>query len=214
MAYVIGITGGIGCGKSAVAEAFARRGVTVVDTDAIAHGLTGPGGGAIGPIRHAFGEPYITPQGALDRARMRQRAFTDPAARQALESILHPLIRAESDRQIAMARGPYALLVIPLLVETGVDRRRYDRILVVDCDEATQLARVMKRGLAEDEVRRIMAAQAARSERLAHADDVLENNGTMAELDLKVDALHRRYAAYACGEDPDAPGGPGQGPVA
>lgn len=206
MTYIVGLTGGIGCGKSAVTEAFARRGVTVVDTDVIAHGLTAPGGGAIGPIRNAFGDEYLTPEGSLDRSRMRQRAFTDPAARQMLESILHPLIRAESERQLSMTQGPYALLVIPLLVETGVDRRRYQRILVVDCDEATQVARVMKRGLAEDEVRRIMAAQASRSERLAHADDVLDNNGTLAELERKVEALHQRYLASARGENPDAPG--------
>jgi dephospho-CoA kinase len=196
-AYVVGLTGGIGSGKSAAAEAFSERGATVIDTDAIAHRLTAPGGGAMDLIRTAFGAGYVAADGSLDRARMRQRAFTDPAARKRLESILHPLIRAESDRQLAAATGPYALLVVPLLVEAGADRNRYDRILVVDCEESTQIARVMQRGLTVEEIRRIIASQATREARLAAADDVLENNGSIDALKRKVDALHRTYLALA-----------------
>jgi dephospho-CoA kinase len=196
MAYVVGLTGGIGSGKSAAANAFAARGVAVIDTDAIAHALTRPGGDAMEAIRAAFGDAFVAADGSLDRAAMRHRVFADREAKRRLEAILHPLIRAESDRQLAAASGTYAMLVIPLLVEAGASRR-CDRVLVIDADEATQVERVKTRGLTEDEIRRIIAAQATRPARLAAADDVLENNGSLQELDRKVEALHQQYLRLA-----------------
>ena len=196
--YVVGLTGGIGSGKSEVARLFADRGVTVVDTDAIAHELTAAGGAAIGSIRATFGKAVIGPDGALDRAAMRRLAFSDPAARVRLESILHPMIRRESEARVAMAPGPYAILVVPLLVESGVDRRRYQRVLVVDAPEAEQMARVVSRsGLTAAEIRAIMAAQAPRAERLSHADDIIDNSGRIGSLAAQVDRLHASYLAKA-----------------
>jgi len=198
MPYVIGLTGGIGSGKSTVADSFARRGATIVDTDAIAHELTVPGGAAIEPIRRAFGDDYIAPTGALDRSRMRERVFREPDAKRRLESILHPLIRAEAGRRVLAATGPYVLLVIPLLVESHALRERYQRVLVVDCDESQQIERVTARsGLAADEVRRIMATQAGRAERLGCADDVIDNGGPPEALEPRVDDLHQIYLKLA-----------------
>lgn len=196
--YVVGLTGGIGSGKSEVARLFAERGADVVDTDVIAHELTAAGGAAIGPIRAAFGAAVIGSDGALDRAAMRRLAFSDPAARGTLESILHPLIRRESDARIARTTGPYVVLVVPLLVEAGVDRRRYQRVLVVDAPEAEQVARVAARSRLEPtEVHAIMAAQATRAERLSHADDVIDNSGPIRALESQVDRLHALYLARA-----------------
>jgi dephospho-CoA kinase len=196
--FVVGLTGGIGSGKSSVARAFESRGVTVVDADALAHALTGPGGAAMPVIQAAFGAEFIDANGALDRARMRARVFTDPAARARLEGILHPMIRAESLRLANEAPGPYTILMIPLLVESGVARSRCDRVLVVDCPEEEQVRRVMSRsGLEAEEVRAIMATQATRAERLAAADDVLENGGDPADIDPQVEALHAQYLAFA-----------------
>ena len=198
MTFVIGLTGGIGSGKSVVAELFARRGVAVVDTDAIAHELTAAGGAAIVAIRESFGSDYITAEGTLDRARMRALAFRDPDSRRRLERILHPRIRAEGAARIAAATSPYAILVVPLLIESGADRNRYQRVLVVDCDESTQLERVMHRSrLPEDEVRRIVASQASRQDRLDAADDVIDNSGSAADLEPQVERLHRIYLALA-----------------
>jgi len=192
--FVVGLTGGIGSGKSAVAVLFAELGADIVDTDAIAHQLTGRGGAAIEPIRAAFGGSVITPEGALDRAAMRRLVFSDPAAKQRLEAILHPMIRVEADLRCVSAQGAYVILVVPLLVETGSYRGRVDRILVVDCAEATQVARTMARsGLTEAEVRSIMAVQAGREARLAAADDVIDNDGDLEALRAQVEALHRRY---------------------
>ena len=194
MRFVVGLTGGIGSGKSAVAVLFAELGADIVDTDAIAHQLTGRGGAAIEPIRAAFGGSVITPEGALDRAAMRRLVFSDPAAKQRLEAILHPMIRVEADLRCVSAQGAYVILVVPLLVETGSYRGRVDRILVVDCAEATQVARTMARsGLTEAEVRAIMAVQAGREARLAAADDVIDNDGGLEALRAQVEALHRRY---------------------
>lgn len=194
MRFVVGLTGGIGSGKSAVAALFAELGADIVDTDAIAHQLTGRGGAAIEPIRAAFGGSVITPEGALDRAAMRRLVFSDPAAKQRLEAILHPMIRVEADLRCVSAQGAYVILVVPLLVETGSYRGRVDRILVVDCAEATQVARTMARsGLTEAEVRAIMAVQAGREARLAAADDVIDNDGGLEALRAQVEALHRRY---------------------
>ena len=198
MTFVVGLTGGIGSGKSAVAELFARRGITVVDTDAIAHSLTASGGAAIEAIRESFGSGYITPDGALDRARMRALVFRDPPSKRRLERILHPRIRAEGTARLAAAESPYAILVVPLLVEAGTDRNRYQRVLVVDCSEQVQVERVTRRNdLAEDEVRRIVASQADRQQRLDAADDVVDNSGALADLEPQVERLHLRYLALA-----------------
>jgi len=198
MRFVVGLTGGIGSGKSVVAEMFAKRGITVVDTDAIAHSLTAPGGAAIEAVRESFGSEYITSEGALDRARMRALVFRDPRSKRRLERILHPKIRAESAARVAAADSPYVVLVVPLLLEAGIDRNRYRRVLVVDCAEETQIARVVRRNhLPEDEVRRILAAQAERQQRLDAADDVIDNSGELADLDPQVERLHARYLALA-----------------
>jgi len=198
MPWVVGLTGGIGSGKSAAADEFARLGATLVDTDAIAHELTRAGGAAIDAVRGAFGDGAIASDGAMDRRRIRERVFADPAAKARLESILHPMIRDESQRRVAAATGPYVVLVVPLLVESGSYRSRVQRVLVVDCGEDEQVARVRARsGLAEDEVRRIIAAQVPRRERLAAADDVIDNSGTIVALHQQVLALHRRYLSLA-----------------
>jgi len=196
--YVVGLTGGIGSGKSAAADEFARLGSAVVDTDLIAHRLTGPGGAALPAIQRLFGEGFVLPSGAMDRKRMRERVFADAAARKSLESVLHPMIREESERQIAAAAGTYVVHVVPLLVESGDFRRRVDRVLVVDCPEATQIARVRARsGLSSDEALAIVQSQASRAERLAAADDVIDNGGTLEDLRRQVAALHAKYAAMA-----------------
>lgn len=196
--YIVGLTGGIGSGKSAVADGFARLGAAVVDTDRIAHALTAPGGAAMAQIEAAFGPSVIAADGALDRAAMRELAFSDAAARARLEAILHPLIRSESARQCAAAQAPYVVLVVPLLIESGHWRKRCDRLCVVDCPEALQIERVRVRSaLPEAQIRAIMAAQASRAERLAVADDVIDNSGTLAELAPRIEALHRRYLALA-----------------
>lgn len=200
MSYSIGLTGGIGSGKSTVAALFKECGVTVIDSDAISHQLTQSGGGAIAAIRTAFGEGYIDTGGALDRQKMRQLVFSDPAAKQRLEGILHPLIRARMQAQAQAANTPpYLLLVVPLLFEAGYCEL-VQRILVVDCAEATQVARAMRRsGLGEQEVRAIMAQQIARSERLRRADDIIQNDGAPNALRPKVEQLHQRYLALSEG---------------
>ena len=199
MGFIVGLTGGIGSGKSAVAARFADLGVAVVDTDAIAHELTGAGGAAMPAIVAAFGAAVVSAAGALDRAAMRRLAFADAGVRQRLEGILHPMIRHEALARCEQAlsqHSPYVILAVPLLVESGAYRQYVRRVLVVDCDEAVQEQRVMARsGLAADEVRRIMSAQAARAERRAAADDIIDNNGDLAALIPQVEALHDRYLA-------------------
>jgi dephospho-CoA kinase len=198
MSFVVGLTGGIGSGKSAAAAEFGRLGAAVVDTDAIAHELTEAGGGAIPEIRRVFGPAAIEASGAMDRGQMRARVFADPLAKKALEALLHPLIREESQRRIAAARAPYVIHVVPLLVESPDYRRRVDRVLVIDAPEALQVERVRSRsGLSEAEVRAIVAAQATRAQRLAAADDVIENRGTIEALREQVAALHRKYLEYS-----------------
>ncbi|MCX7145585.1 MAG: dephospho-CoA kinase [Sulfuritalea sp.] len=202
MSYVVGLTGGIGSGKSAVAELFAQRGITVVDTDAIAHALTAPGGAAMAAIRAEFGEAAASIDGALDRAVMRALVFADPSTRKRLEAILHPLIRTESERQIAHkpASAAYAILMVPLLIESGDYRKRVNRITVVDCAESTQIERVVSRSdLARSEIERILAAQATRAERLAAADDVIDNDGALAGLAPQIERLHHRYMELSRG---------------
>ena len=196
--FVVGLTGGIGSGKSTVADLFVQRGVTLVDTDAIAHALTGPGGAAIPPLQKAFGETLLRADGGLDRVAMRRLVFTDASAKARLEAILHPMIRAESDRQCAAAQSPYVVLAVPLLVESGIYRQRCDRILVIDCDEATQVARVIARsGMSEPEARSILSAQATREVRLAAADDVVDNSGAPETLPAIVEKLHQTYLQSA-----------------
>lgn len=251
----IGLTGGIGSGKSLVADLFVQHGAALVDTDAIAHQLTGPGGAAIGAIRQVFGDGVIAPDGRMDRAAMRARVFADPAERKRLEGILHPLIQQEAQRRLAALAGaslqtaspqttgrqtadtagagmilgtapagkqsttgleradihtttaeerpaplthrpPYVLVAVPLLVESGHWQQRVDRVLVVDCPENVQVARVMARsGLAAAQVRAIMASQASRERRLSVADDVIDNGGSIEATTAQVAALHRQYLA-------------------
>lgn len=198
MSYVVGLTGGIGSGKSAVAEVFGKLGVTVIDTDAIAHELTAPGGGAMSRLVTEFGADFAKADGALDRPRMRELVFADPGARRRLEAILHPLIRDLTEARTRRAVGPYVIQMVPLLIESGKYRERCDRVLVVDCMEDTQVRRAMARsGLSEDAVRKIMATQATRAARLAAADDVVDNEGALAALEPQVAALHARYQALA-----------------
>ena len=206
MTWVVGLTGGIGSGKSAAADLFAARGIAVIDTDAIAHALTVAGGAAMPAIRAEFGDGVASADGALDRAVMRTLVFADATARKRLEAILHPLIRAEGERQLraSAAGSPYAILVVPLLVESGDYRKRVNRIAVVDCAETTQVARVMRRsGLSGSEIERMLAAQATRAERLAAADDIIENDGTLADLPPRIERLHRQYVRYSHPESRD-----------
>lgn len=196
--FVVGLTGGIGSGKSTVADLFVELGATLVDTDAIAHELTGPGGGAMPALIEAFGPEVADGRGALDRAAMRRRVFADAAARAQLEGILHPHIRELADRRCRAAASPYVILAVPLLIESGSYRERCQRIVVVDCPESLQVARVMARsGLAAAEVEAIMAAQATRSERLRAADDVVTNDHDLANLQPQIFRLHRKYLALA-----------------
>ncbi len=198
MPYVVGLTGGIGSGKSAAAQMFEALGATVVDTDAIAHALTAAGGAAIAPIRAAFGADYITAEGALSRARMRELVFADAGKKSVLEAILHPLIRQRSGELVRAARSPYVILMVPLLIESGNYRGRCQRILVVDCPEELQVERVVARsGISAAQVRAIMATQASRAARLAAADDVIDNSRDPAHLRREVEALHRRYLQLA-----------------
>jgi dephospho-CoA kinase len=203
MTYFIGLTGGIGSGKSTAAALFREYGATVIDSDEISHQLTQAGGNAIAAIRTAFGDDYIDADGALDRPKMRQRVFSDPAAKQRLEAILHPMIRAQ---MLALAEtaenAPYILLVVPLLFEAGNYRELVRRTLAMDCSEETQLARAMQRsGLREAEVRSIMAQQIGRAERLKLADDIIHNDGEKNDLQLQVAQLHRHYLALSARSD-------------
>jgi dephospho-CoA kinase len=196
--FSVGLTGGIGSGKSTVADLFAARGATVIDTDQIAHQLTLPGGTAMPAIRTRFGDAFVTATGAMDRARMRELVFADPVAKKALEAILHPLIRSETERAAAHAHGAYLLLVVPLLIEAGNWAQRVGRVLVIDCPEQLQIERVMRRnGLTEPQVRAIMAAQATRETRLNAADDVIVNQGDTAALQPQVERLHALYCSFA-----------------
>ncbi|HCN91515.1 MAG TPA: dephospho-CoA kinase [Oxalobacteraceae bacterium] len=196
--FSVGLTGGIGSGKTTVADLFAARGASVIDTDHIAHQLTVAGGPAIAAILARFGDRFLTPDGALDRARMREYVFADPAAKASLEAILHPLIRVETERAAAQAGGAYLLFVVPLLVESGSWRERVSRVLVVDCPEQLQVERVMQRSaLSDAQVRAIMATQVRREQRLAAADDVVVNDGEPAALVPQVDRLHALYSRLA-----------------
>lgn len=199
--FKIGLTGGIGSGKSRVADMLGEWGATLVDTDQIAHALTAANGAAMPAIEREFGPQALTPEGALNRQWMRERAFSDSQARQRLEGVLHPAITEETERQAAAATGLYLVFVVPLLVESLARwRTRVDRICVVDCDPETQVARVQSRsGLTEPAIRRIMAAQAARASRLEVADDVIVNDGATSPEQLRAQAktLHDRWLTLA-----------------
>ena len=196
--FSVGLTGGIGSGKSTVASMFAARGAAIIDTDLIAHQLCAPDGAAIPDIRAQFGAAFIAPDGAMDRTRMREHVFTDPAEKKRLESILHPLIRAETERAARQAQGIYTIFVVPLLIESGNWAQRVSRVLVIDCPESLQIERVMARnGLAETQVRAIMLQQASRAARLAAADDVINNDGDATFLVPQVDRLHDLYCGLA-----------------
>jgi dephospho-CoA kinase len=198
--FSIGLTGGIGSGKSTVADLFAARGVTLVDADLIAHQVTAPGGVAMPLIAGEFGDAFVAANGALDRTKMRELVFSDDTAKARLEAIIHPLIRAETERQRNAAGGAYHIVVVPLLVESGDWKARVSRVLVVDCPVETQIARVMKRnGFTRDQVLAIIAKQATREARIAAADDVVTNDetSTLASLAQQVETLHERYLALA-----------------
>ncbi len=196
--FRIGLTGGIGSGKSRVADRLAELGAALIDTDVIAHQLTAPQGAAIAPLRAAFGDAVIDARGALDRAAMRELAFSDATARARLEGILHPMISAAVAHEASIARGSYQVFVVPLLVESGRWRDRVERICVVDCDPATQIARVgVRSGLTPEAVQRILDVQATREARLAVADDVIVNDGLTSPEALRerVDAMHAQWMA-------------------
>lgn len=192
----IGLTGGIGSGKTRVADLFQAWGAAVIDTDVIAHQLTAPGGQAISPIRDAFGSGVLTPDAALDRAAMRELVFQDAEARGRLEAIIHPLIAQVTQAQAEAASGCYLVFVVPLLVESKRWVSRVDRVCVVDCDPETQIARVQARsGLTPEAIRRIMMAQATREARLAVAHDVVLNDGqtTPEQLQHRARQLHDEW---------------------
>lgn len=212
MTYRVALTGGIGSGKSTVAARFAEHGILVSDADAISHALTAPDGAALPAITAAFGEQLVDDEGSLDRRALRKRVFSDPRARQRLEQILHPMIRARMLAETATAASPYALLVIPLLLETGQDRLA-DRILVVDLPESDQISRVAERsGLERAEIERIIAAQVSRARRLAAADDVIDNSGSpeaLGEAVARLDTRYRQLAARSARTAPPQPPPPG-----
>jgi dephospho-CoA kinase len=195
-AFSVGLTGGIGSGKTLVSAALQSLGAAIVDTDLIAHALTAPGGAAMGPIAAQFGAEFVTPDGALDRDRMRALAFRTPTAKKRLEGILHPLIRtvAEEQGREAARLAPYVVFVVPLLVESGNWERRVDRVLVVDCSVTTQIERVQRRSnLDADAVRRIIGQQVPRPARLDAADDVILNESDTQAVVQRVGRLHDLY---------------------
>jgi dephospho-CoA kinase len=196
--YVVAVTGGIGSGKTTIANQFAALGIDVVDADVIARDVVEPGAPALAAIATYFGPDVIAPDGQLDRRSLRERVFSDPNAKAWLNALLHPLIRQEMLRQCASTRSPYCLLVVPLLVENKLAGLA-NRVLVIDVDEATQIERTCRRdGVSAEQARAIIAAQASRSERLAAADDVIDNhNGSQMAIKTRILALHETYLAFA-----------------
>lgn len=192
----LGLTGGIGSGKSSVAKFLGQLGAAIVDTDQIAHSITAPQGAAIDAIQKAFGPAFIDPNGSLDRPKMRQLVFSDPKAKQILEDITHPLIRQETIAQAQKAierLAPYIVFVVPLLLESGTWIENLDHIAVVDCPDETRIQRVMQRsGLDRPAILEIMANQASQKERLAIADTVLHNDGDLAALEAETIVLHQK----------------------
>jgi dephospho-CoA kinase len=193
----IGLTGGIASGKSTVARLFARHGIPIVDTDEIARELVAPGEPALDEIVAHFGSEVLLPDGALDRTRLRAQVLADPEERRALEAILHPRIREEVNRRLSQLSSPYAIVVVPLLIERGF-RQRVDRILVVDVTEAQQIERAVARGgISEEEARAMLHAQTSREQRRATANDIIDNTGEPTSLEPAVEQLHRRYLELA-----------------
>jgi dephospho-CoA kinase len=193
----IGLTGGIASGKSAVADMFVALGASLVDTDQLSREVVAPGQPALEEIRKTFGPEVLTQQGTLDRAAMRRVIFEDPQKRKALEAIVHPRIRALMLERIAESTGPYTVVAVPLLVENGL-AKLFDRVLVVDCPESTQLERLMRRdGMEESAARAILGAQVDRQTRLATADDVIDNGGSLDATRQRVEELHHRYLQLA-----------------
>jgi len=196
--FIVGVTGGIGSGKSTVAALFAALGAGVVDTDAISRQLTAPGGAAIPAIREKFGDDFINEDGSLSRTVMRERVFNHPPARKQLEAIMHGRIRDAVMAALEAASEPYVLLVVPLLIEVGSYRPILSRVLVVDCEEENQINRAsIRAGMTPTAVRAIMAAQTDRKTRLRVADDVIENNADLASLETVVRQLDRQYRTMA-----------------
>jgi dephospho-CoA kinase len=192
--FRIALTGGIACGKSTVANLFAALGATIVDTDLLAREVVAPGSPLLAQVAQHFGAAVLQPDGSLDRARLRDIVFANPAERQWLEQLTHPAIRELTDRRCESAKGPYVMVAIPLLVETG-GAARFDRVLVVDCAPEIQLARLQARdGSTREQAARMLAAQVTREQRLAAADDVIENNGDIAALRDQVGKLHLMYS--------------------
>jgi dephospho-CoA kinase len=199
----IGLTGGIASGKSTVSQRFLELGVPVIDADLAARAVVEPGTPGLALVANRFGPSVLDANGNLDRAALRDLIFKDPAARKALDAILHPLIRAAMEKQAENVPGPYLVMVIPLLVESGNARDRVDRVLVVDVDEAVQLQRVQARdGSSPEQAGAILAAQSSRWGRLAAADDVLPNSMTVADLRQAVDNLHQKYLQIAQSNSP------------
>jgi dephospho-CoA kinase len=198
MRFCVGLTGGIGSGKSVAAKMFEELGAAVVDTDEISRNLTAAQGAAMPAILKRFGPEYVAADGSLNRERMRSLVFGNAVAKEQLQAILHPMIRAESRARVAAASAPYVILVVPLLLETGAYTDIVQRVLVVDCGEKRQVERATRRsGISADEVRAIMASQLPRAARLGRADDVLDNDGDLASLRRQVAQLHAGYLALA-----------------
>ena len=197
---LVGLTGGIGSGKTAVSDLMAKLGAGIIDTDLIAHQITAPHGSAISLIERQFGADFIAADGALNRDKMRSLVFAKPEARKSLEAITHPLIRQETVRQalkLSKEGSPYLVFVIPLLIESGSWLALIDRLVLVDCPEETQIERVMQRSnLPEEEVKRILAAQASREERLKYADVVIENQESLKDLEVEVQNLHQKILQF------------------
>jgi|CXWL01.1.fsa_nt_gi dephospho-CoA kinase len=202
MTLRVGLTGGIGSGKSTVAVLFSKLGAGIVDTDVISHRLTAVGGAAIPTIAAHFGAESLTQEGALNRSWMRSQIFSDPASKRQLEEILHPMIRAQAKAEAEASTAPYVLLVVPLLFETNGYLEWLDRTLAVDCPEATQLTRTTQRsGLDEATVRAIMAQQVSRDVRQQRADDLIHNDGELTDLAAQVARLHQHYLTLSSGSD-------------
>jgi len=190
---VVALTGGVASGKTAVSDRFAELGVPIIDTDVIAREVVAPGSGGLAAVEAAFGSEMLTAEGALDRPALRRKIFDEPGARTRLEDILHPRIAEEARRRLNELDGSYAILVVPLLVESGLFSDA-DRVLVVDVPADVQVSRLMERdGSTRGQAEAMLAAQASREQRLARADDVIENTGTLAELNARVDELDRKY---------------------
>lgn len=197
---LIGLTGGIGSGKTAVSDLLSMLGAGIIDTDLIAHQITAPHGSAISPIEKQFGPDFIAADGALNRDKMRSLVFAKPEARKSLEAITHPLIRQESVRQalqLSKQGVPYLVFVVPLLIESGFWMELIDRLVLVDCPKETQIQRVMQRSnLSREELGRILAAQASREERLKHADVVIENQASLKDLEVEAQNLHQKILQF------------------